>query len=65
VCVVFDWIVVGLLYCAGIAFFHLIGGVASAGEAFRRWGGAYAERRRARGRLPSISRSSPDRRRDA
>jgi hypothetical protein len=49
----FDWIVIGLLYVAGIAFFRLIGGIGAAGDAMRRWGGAYAERQRARNRLPS------------
>jgi hypothetical protein len=50
----FDWIVVGVLYISGIAFFRLIGGLGAAGDAFRKWGGAYAERQRARNRLPSI-----------
>jgi hypothetical protein len=59
---VLDWIVVGLLYLAGIGFFRLIGGVASAGEAFRRWGNAHAVRQRARGRLPSLPSSSRRRR---
>ena len=49
-----DWIVIGVLYLAGIAFFRFIGGIDSAGEAFRRWGLAHGERQRARNRLPSI-----------
>jgi hypothetical protein len=42
-----DWIVIAVLYVAGIGFFHLIGGVESAGEALKQWGHAYAERKRA------------------
>jgi hypothetical protein len=43
----FEWIVIIALYLAGICFFRLVGGVASAGEAMRRWGEAAARRRRA------------------
>jgi hypothetical protein len=56
-----DWIVIGVLYITGIAFFRLIGGIGSAGEAFRRWGAAHGERQRARNRLPSIPSSRPRR----
>jgi hypothetical protein len=62
---VLDWIFIGVLYVGGIAFFRLLGGLGAAGEALQRWGGADAERQRARGRLPSIARSSPPRRRDS
>jgi hypothetical protein len=55
---VIDWIVIGLLYIAGIGFFRLIGGLDSAADGLRKWGGAYAERQRARNRLPSVVRSS-------
>jgi hypothetical protein len=58
---VFDWILVAVLYVAGIAFFRLIGGVGAAGVALQRWGDAYAERRRARNELPSIVSSRPRR----
>src|SRR3954470_4605084 len=57
----FDWILVAVLYVAGIAFFRLLGGVGAAGVALQRWGGAYAERRRASNRLPSIASSGPRR----
>jgi len=40
------WIVVGILYVLGMSFFRLIGGIGSAGEAFRRWGASTAARRR-------------------
>ncbi len=35
-----DWIVVGFLYVLGMTFFHVLGGLGAAAEAFRRWGGA-------------------------
>jgi hypothetical protein len=34
-----QWIVVGLLYSAGFAVLALLGGLASAGDAIRQWGG--------------------------
>jgi hypothetical protein len=42
-----EWIVIVALYLAGMGFFRLVGGVASAGEAMRRWGEAAARNRRA------------------
>jgi hypothetical protein len=45
---VVEWIVIGVLYVLGMAFFHVLGGLASAGEAFRRWGEVSAERYRRR-----------------
>jgi hypothetical protein len=53
-----EWILIGVLYVASIAFFRLIGGVGSAGDALRRWGNSHAERQRARNRLPSALTSS-------
>jgi hypothetical protein len=44
---VLEWIVIVALYLAGIGFFRLLGGVAAAGEALRRWGEAAARSRRA------------------
>jgi hypothetical protein len=43
-----DWIVIGVLYAVGIGFFHLLGGLNSAAEAFQRWGHASAMKRRHR-----------------
>jgi hypothetical protein len=40
------WLWIAALYLAGIGFFHWIGGVASAANAFSEWGRATAERRR-------------------
>jgi hypothetical protein len=57
-----DWIVIGVLYITGIAFFRFIGGIGAAGEAFRRWGSAHGERQRALNRLPSIRRGASRRR---
>jgi hypothetical protein len=54
----FDWIIIGVLYVAGIGFFRFLGGLPAAGDALQRWGGAYAEHQRARNRLPSIPRRS-------
>jgi hypothetical protein len=61
---VVDWIVIGVLYLAGIGFFRWIGGLDSAGDGLRRWGATYAERRRANNELPSLARSSPPTRGD-
>jgi hypothetical protein len=58
---VLDWIVIAVLYVAGIGFFRLIGGLDSAAEGLKKWGGAYAERERKRNKLPSLG-SSPSRR---
>jgi hypothetical protein len=63
--VVFDWIVIGVLYVAGIGFFRFIGGLDSASDGLRRWGATYAERRRASNRMPSAFRSSSRDRRDS
>jgi hypothetical protein len=41
------WIVIVALYLVGIGFFRLLGGVGSAADAFRSWGRASAQRRRA------------------
>jgi hypothetical protein len=49
-----EWIVIGVLYVAGIGFFHWIGGIASASDAIARWGRSTVEKRRGRGTLPSI-----------
>ena len=32
-----SWILVGVLYALGVGFFRLLGGVAAAGDAMRRW----------------------------
>ena len=40
-----SWIAVAVLYVLGMGFFHLLGGVSAAGEAFRRWGAAETVRR--------------------
>ena len=56
-----DWIVIAVLYVAGIGFFRLIGGLDSAADGLKKWGGAYAERQRKRNKLPSLG-SSPSRR---
>ncbi len=34
----YQWITIAVLYLAGFGLFGLIGGMSSAGEAFRRWG---------------------------
>jgi hypothetical protein len=33
-----SWIVVALLYVAGIGFFHWLGGIGAAADALRKWG---------------------------
>ena len=33
-----DWIVIAVLYLAGLGFFHIVGGVQAAGEALQEWG---------------------------
>jgi hypothetical protein len=48
-----DWILIAVLYVLGIAFFRLIGGLDSAADGLKKWGGAYAARQRERNRLPS------------
>jgi hypothetical protein len=49
-----EWIVIGVLYVAGIGFFQWLGGIASASDAIARWGRSTAEKRRRKGTLPSI-----------
>jgi hypothetical protein len=41
----FTWIEIALLYLLGMGLFLWLGGIASAGDAFSRWGRASAERR--------------------
>ncbi len=44
----FQWITIIVLYLLGFGLYALVGGMSSAGEAFRRWGeAATAGRRRA------------------
>ncbi len=38
-----NWIIIGLLYLLGMGLLTLIGGLGSAGEAFRRWGESAAD----------------------
>ena len=52
-----DWIVIAVLYVAGIGFFRLIGGLDSAADGLKKWGGAYAERQQKRNKLPSLGSS--------
>jgi uncharacterized protein HemY len=40
-----DWIVIGILYVLVLLLFRFVGGVASAGEAMRRWGAHESKRR--------------------
>jgi hypothetical protein len=40
------WIGIAVLYVLGMGFFHWLGGIGAAAEAFRRWGEATAQRRR-------------------
>jgi hypothetical protein len=35
---VLEWIVIGVLYAAGLLFFQLLGGIGAAGRAIERWG---------------------------
>jgi hypothetical protein len=41
-----SWIVVGVLYAAGMLFFQLLGGLGAAAAAIQRWGRSSSERRR-------------------
>ena len=41
-----SWIVIGILYVAGIGFFHWLGGIAAASDAIASWGRSTAEKRR-------------------
>jgi hypothetical protein len=54
---VLDWILIAVLYVAGIGFFRFIGGLDSAADGLKKWGGAYAERQRQRDKLPSLGSS--------
>ena len=45
------WLVIGVLYLAGIGFFHWLGGIGAAADALQRWGHASAERRRLSSRV--------------
>jgi hypothetical protein len=40
-----DWIVIAVLYLLVLVLFRIVGGVASAGEAMRRWGAHSSARR--------------------
>jgi hypothetical protein len=40
-----DWIVIAVLYVLVLLLFRFLGGVASAGEAMRRWGAHSSARR--------------------
>jgi hypothetical protein len=50
-----SWIVVGVLYVLGMGFFHLIGGLGAAADAFERWGRHAATARRRRAPASSVS----------
>ena len=41
-----SWIVVVVLYVAGIGMFHLLGGLGAAGEALQEWGRRSSTRHR-------------------
>jgi hypothetical protein len=40
-----QWMIIALLYAFGMGIFSLLGGLSSAGEAFRRWGESAAAKR--------------------
>jgi hypothetical protein len=40
-----QWLIVGLSYTLGFGLFAVLGGLSSAGEAFRSWGESVATRR--------------------
>lgn len=40
-----DWIVILILYILALGLFRVLGGLGSAAEAFRRWGGHSAGQR--------------------
>jgi hypothetical protein len=42
---VLEWIVIGVLYAAGLLFFQLLGGIRAAGRAIERWGRESSVRR--------------------
>ena len=42
-----QWVVIAVLYVLGFGLLGLLGGLSSAGEAFRRWGESAARRERA------------------
>ena len=41
-----NWILIAALYALGMGFFSLLGGLSSAGDAFRRWGESATRRER-------------------
>jgi hypothetical protein len=41
-----SWIAIAILYLVGMGLFLWLGGIASAADAFTRWGRATAEQRR-------------------
>jgi hypothetical protein len=45
--VMVQWLIIAALYALGFGLFGLLGGLSSAGEAFRRWGESAARRERA------------------
>jgi hypothetical protein len=40
------WVLIVILYVAGMGFFYWLGGIGAAAEAIQQWGQAFAERRR-------------------
>ena len=43
---VWNWIVIGILYLFGIGFFRWLGGIGAAADAIKSWGRVYSDRRR-------------------
>jgi hypothetical protein len=41
-----SWIIIGALYLLGMGILNLLGGLGSAGEAFRQWGESHAAKKR-------------------
>ena len=41
-----SWLVIAGLYVAGMGFFHWLGGLGAAADAFQRWGHTVGARRR-------------------
>jgi hypothetical protein len=41
-----NWIIIVSLYALGMGLWALLGGLSSAGEAFRRWGESVSQRER-------------------
>jgi hypothetical protein len=44
-CPMWEWIVIGVLYAFGCAFFRLLGGLGAAEDALRSWGERSANRK--------------------